>query len=431
LNTTTDPSTAGPGALASAYAEVRARTVALIAALEPEDCNLQPEPDVSPAKWHLAHTTWFFETFVLVPFAEGYTPFDARFGYCFNSYYEACGARQPRPDRHHLSRPLLREVLAWREAVDDAMGRLLASPGPVAADIGQRTTLGLHHEEQHQELLVMDVLAAFAVQPLRPAWRTDVLPAARAEVDEGWEGFDGGIATIGRAVDAEGFGFDNETPRHEVVLRPYALGRRLVTNRAWRAFVDDGGYRDARLWLSDGWAWVQANDIVHPRYWVPDGEGAFGQFTVRGLAPLEPDAPVVHVSAYEAEAFATWAGARLPTEAELEVAMTAQGEPEPGDTFLETGAWTPRPARPGPGVRQLWGDVWSWTRSAYLPYPGFAPLPGALGEYNGKFMSGQWVLKGGSCATPRGHIRATYRNFFHPHQRWMFSGLRLAKDATP
>lgn len=428
MNSTTDPSRAALDALAASLASVRRRTASLVEGLDAEDCNLQPEPDVSPAKWHLAHTTWFFETFVLLPYLEGYQAFDERFGYCFNSYYEACGARQPRPDRHHLSRPLLREVMAWREAVDDALARLFRDPGDAVHGILQRATLGLHHEQQHQELLVMDVLASFAVQPLRPAWRDDALPAAGPAAQDGWEPYPGGIVAIGHPVDADCFVFDNETPRHDVLLRPFALARRLVTNGQWRAFIDDGGYHDPRLWLSDGWAWVQREAVAHPRYWVPDGDGGFGQFTVRGLGPLEEEAPVVHISAYEAEAFATWAGARLPTEAELEVAMAAQGGPEPGDTFLETGAWTPRPAREGAGARQLWGDGWAWTRSAYLPYPGFAPLGGALGEYNGKFMSGQWVLKGGSCATPRDHVRATYRNFFHPHQRWMFAGVRLAKE---
>lgn len=402
---------------------VRACTQDLISGLSPEDCNLQPEPDVSPAKWHLAHTTWFFETFVLLPYLRGYRVRDPRYAFCFNSYYESCGERHPRALRHLLSRPTLAEVLDWRASVDEGLAELLS--GSVSAEVCERVTWGVHHEQQHQELLVMDVLASLFAQPLRPAWRTDALAASGEVASDGWVELPGGVVEVGAS--GGGFCFDNEAPRHPVLLRPFALGRRLVTNEAWEAFVDDGGYQNPSLWLSDGWAWVQREGIAHPCYWVRDGEGGFGQFTVRGLGPLEPDAPVVHVSGYEAEAFATWAGARLPTEAELEVGIAAA--PNEGEgAFLEDGAWMPRPARAGGGLRQRLGDAWTWTRSAYRPYPGYRPPSGALGEYNGKFMSGQWVLRGAGCATPRSHARVSYRNFFYPHQRWMFAGVRLARE---
>ena len=415
-------------AAADRYARVRAATVALIAGLDPEDCNLQPEPDVSPAKWHLAHTTWFFETFVLAPFMAGFVPYDARYAYCFNSYYEACGPRWTRARRGDLSRPTLREVLAWREATDDAVASLLAAlPDEQVSEVLGRIELGVQHEQQHQELLVMDVLASFAAQPMRPAWRSDPLPAAPPAPESAWVHVAPASPEIGAA--GPGFAFDHERPRHPVLLAPFEVASTLVTNEAWRAFVADGGYRTPTLWLSDGWAWVQREGVEAPRYWVADGFGGYGQMTVRGVVALEGAAPVVHVSGFEAEAFATWAGARLPTEAELEVVLAAQGAPEPGDTFLDDGAWTPRPARPGAGVRQAFGDVWTWTRSAFLPYPGFRPLPGALGEYNGKFMNGQWVLRGGSALTPRDHVRPSYRNFFFPHQRWVAAGVRLARDA--
>lgn len=421
---------AGEAGLAH-YRRVRARTEALVAPLDPEDVGLQAEEDASPPKWHLAHVTWFFETFVLQPFAPGHQPYDPRWAYLFNSYYEAAGDRHPRARRGDLSRPLLREVLAWRAHVDEAMARLLEAPPEGAADaIRARTLLGLHHEEQHQELLVMDVKVHFGAQPLRPAYRSDD-PAPTPRADDAPRALDvpGGVVSVGHGGD--GFAFDNEGPRHEVLLRPFRLADRLVTNADWRAFVDDGGYRAARWWLSEGWAWVQSQGIAAPRYWVPDGEGGWGEFTVRGLGALDPLAPVVHVSGYEAEAFAAWAGQRLPTEFEWEHAvahLTADGQRGPDGAFLDDGRWHPAPAAPGTGLRQALGDVWCWTRSAYLPYPGFRPLPGALGEYNGKFMSGQWVLRGGSCATPRDHARPTYRNFFYPHQRWAFTGLRLAQD---
>ncbi|MCB9666110.1 MAG: ergothioneine biosynthesis protein EgtB [Alphaproteobacteria bacterium] len=410
-------------ARAARCAQVRATTVALLDGLEPEDAQLQSEPDVSPPKWHLAHTTWFFETFVLAPFLPGHQPVDPRWAYAFNSYYEACGPRHARAARGLLSRPLLREVLAWREAVDEALLTLLS--GPVDDEVLRRVELGLHHEQQHQELLVMDAKANAFAQPLRPTWRPRTLPRASAP-PLAWCDHPGGLATVGHG--GEGFAFDNEEPRHRVLLPPFALANRCVTNGEWAAFVADGGYRTPGPWLSDGWAWVQQQGIEAPRYWLRDGEGGWLEHTVHGTVPLDPDAPVVHVSGYEAEAFATWAEARLPTEQEWEAWGPREAEGE--GRFLDDGLWHPAAATPGEGLRQRFGDVWTWTRSAYGPYPGYRPAPGALGEYNGKFMSSQWVLRGGCCATPRDHVRVSYRNFFHPHQRWAFSGVRLARD-TP
>jgi ergothioneine biosynthesis protein EgtB len=403
---------------------VRRTTEALVATLPLEDVGLQCEPDVSPPRWHLAHTTWFFEAFVLRPFApahRGLPDADA----LFNSYYESVGSIWPRARRGLLSRPTLAEVLAWRARVDAALRTLLVDG--VADEVVDRVELGVEHEQQHQELLVIDTKANHHAQPRRPAWREGGLPDGGPAPALRWVGRDGGVVPIGCGPD--GFAWDHERPRHEVLLRPYALASRCVTNAEWRAFVDDGGYRTPTLWLSDGWAWVQAHGVEAPRCWERDGEGGFGEFTVHGVGDLQPDRPVTHVSGYEAEAFAAWAGARLPTEAEWEHAF-ADAVPDPSATFLDDGRWHPAVASDGPGLRHGLGDVWEWTRSAYLPYPGYRPLPGAFGEYNGKFMSGQWVLRGGSCATPRETVRPTGRNFFHPHQRWPFTGVRLARDPS-
>ena len=366
--------------------------------------------DASPAKWHLAHTTWFLETFILAA-QPGYRPFDARFGYLFNSYYEAVGARLPRQSRGLLTRPALSEVLAWRNHVDAALAAAWPRLDSTARALIE---LGIAHEEQHQELLLTDLLHLFAQNPLAPA-AYPAAPVSAPAMSAGWPVHPGGIHRIG-AADA-GFAFDCERPAHEVLLRPFALADGLVTNADWDAFIADGGYARAGLWLADGWAWLQRERIAAPLYWDADGSS----FTLAGRRPRSPQAPVTHVSFFEADAFASWAGARLPTEAEWEVAAAA-ADPAGGNQLDGAG-----PAIPI-GGRGPFGDVWTWTASAFLPYPGFRPAAGAVGEYNGKFMSGQMVLRGASCATPRGHSRASYRNFFYPHQRWQFTGVRLAKD---
>lgn len=405
------------------YLTLRARSQHLVRDLSAEDQLAQSMPDASPTKWHLAHTTWFFETFLLTPHLPGYQAFDPRFGFLFNSYYETLGPRQPRPERGLLTRPSLQEVMAYRAHVDEAMGRLLASPDDSFAGL---LDLGIAHEEQHQELILMDVLHLFAQSPLKPAYGRGPAPApAPAPSPAGFVGFEGGLVEIGHA--GERFAFDNEGPRHQVYLAPFSLADRLVTNGEWLNFMADGGYERAEFWLSDGWARVQAEAWRAPLYWEPGPKGWLAM-DLHGLRPVDPAAPVSHISYYEAEAYATWAGARLPTEAEWEHAA-AQG-PVQG-VFLGRGTPAPSPAEgDARTLRQMFGDLWEWTRSAYSPYPGFVSAPGAVGEYNGKFMSGQMVLRGGACVTPPGHVRTTYRNFFHPHQRWMFSGLRLARDGV-
>jgi dimethylhistidine N-methyltransferase len=404
------------------YRELRRSTENLVRSLNAEDMVAQSMPDASPTKWHLAHTTWFFETFMLVPGLPGYRPFDPRFGYLFNSYYEAVGPRQPRPARGLLTRPSLADVLAYRAHVDAAMARLLADG---AGDAAHLLDLGLAHEEQHQELILMDILHLFAQSPLSPAFAPPRSAAGPAEPEPlGYVGFAGGLVKIGHG--GKGFAFDNEGPRHRVWLEPFQISDRLVTNAEWLAFMDDGGYRRAEFWLSDGWATVQAEGWEAPLYWRETGDG-WRAMTLHGLRPLDPAAPVSHVSYYEADAYAAWAGARLPTEAEWEHAAAAAGA---AGALLGSGRLTAQPAARGEGLRQMLGDLWEWTRSAYLPYPGFRPATGAVGEYNGKFMSGQFVLRGGACVTRPGHIRTTYRNFFYPQQRWMFSGVRLARDGA-
>jgi len=411
------------------YRAVRQATEALTRSLTPEDQLAQSMPDASPTKWHLAHTTWFWETFLLVPNLAGYKPFDPRFHYLFNSYYEALGPRQPRPERGLLTRPSLDDVIAYRAHVDAAMGRLLADGAGALAGL---LNLGLAHEEQHQELILMDILHLFAQSPLQPAYapprgREPAQPSHPPEPPR-FVGFAGGLVEIGHAGPDHGFAFDNEGPRHKVWLEPFELADRLVTNAEWLAFMADGGYRRPELWLAEGWARAQAEAWEAPLYWQraqqKDG-GGWSAMTLHGLRPLDPAQPVSHVSFYEAEAYAAWAGARLPTEAEWEHA--AQGMPVAGN-FLGSGRLEPAAPPPGSGLRQMFGDLWAWTRSAYAPYPGFRPAGGAVGEYNGKFMAGQFVLRGGACVTPGGHLRASYRNFFYPHQRWMFCGVRLARD---
>ena len=417
MNTQLRPLAASPADTApeTRYAAVRALTVELCRGLGPEDMTLQSTPDASPAKWHLAHTTWFFETFLLGPHLAGYEAFDPDFAYLFNSYYESVGPRHPRPARGMLSRPTLPEVMAYREHVDAHMRRLLETRGgdPVLAPL---LTLGLNHEQQHQELLLMDLKHLLSLNPLQPAWRAlPRLPASRAR-DLKYIPRPAGQVSIGHS--GTGFAFDNETPRHPELVPAHSMADRLVSNGEFRDFVHAGGYRDASLWMSDGWAVVQKEGWNGPLYW---GEDMTSEFTLGGRREIVDAAPVCHISWYEADAFARWAGARLPTEAEWEGFATAQ--PSTGN-FLDQGFVQPAPA----AGSQVFGDVWEWTGSAYLPYPGYKPLRGALGEYNGKFMINQMVLKGGACVTPADHLRASYRNFFYPHQRWQFAGLRLAKD---
>ena len=408
--------------LNQAYRRTRDLSVAIVAPLSDADATIQPHADASPAKWHLAHTTWFFETFVLRDHVPGYCRFDESWAYLFNSYYEAEGARHARDRRGMLARPRLDEILSWRNAVD---AQILAALPNLPAATHELVLLGINHEQQHQELMLTDILAAFAANPLDPAvWdRPRNQPAPLTEM--GWVEGREGVVEIGH--DGAGFAFDCEGPRHRELLVPHALADRPVTNAEWRQFMSDGGYERAELWLSDGWAWVKREKVEAPLYWRRDGEGGWLAFALDGLHPLHPAAPVTHISHYEADAFARWAGARLPTEAEWESA--AQGlDPAAGTQLDEAGPVRPRAARWSTSPRQMFGDVWEWTASAFLPFPGFKPAEGAVGEYNGKFMSGQSVLKGASCATPRGHSRASYRNFFYPWQRWQFTGLRLAKD---
>jgi len=415
-----------PSGLVEAYAAVRATTERLASVLSAEDQTVQSMPDVSPTKWHRAHVTWFFETFVLGEYMPGYRPYDDAFAYIFNSYYEAVGARHPRPERGLLSRPGIDEIGRYRAAVDEAMDALLRDPDqPGLADL---IVLGLHHEQQHQELLLMDIKHVLSKNPLHPAYLPPAAAGAASHPPKaGWLEHDGGLVELGHR--GSGFGFDNEYPRHTVNLVPFGLADRPVTCGDWLSFMEDDGYRRPEFWLSDGWAVVNAQSWEAPLYWQrdPDQPGRWLQFTLSGLRPVDPDEPVCHVSYYEADAFAHWTGMRLPTESEWETIADAHGD---GDNFLservlEGGAPHPRPAVT---ANAMFGDTWEWTSNAYSPYPGFRAAPGAVGEYNGKFMVSQYVLRGGSCVTPEGHVRATYRNFFPPGARWAFGGVRLARD---
>ncbi|HEX4197696.1 MAG TPA: ergothioneine biosynthesis protein EgtB [Caulobacteraceae bacterium] len=415
----------GDPALAGRFAQVRAATLLLTTPLSAEDQTVQSMPDCSPVKWHQAHTAWFFETFLLIPNDPDYQPFDPLFGYLFNSYYETVGPRRPRPERGLVTRPSLSEVRAYRRHVDAAMTALLAGPAGRDPAVIALVELGLAHEEQHQELILMDVLHLFAQMPGHPAYRQVAATRSPDPGPMGFVDFEGGLGEIGH--DGQDFAFDNETPRHLALLAPYRLADRLVTNAEWLGFMDAGGYARAELWLSDGWAKVREEGWTHPLYWVEDEAGGWGEMTLGGLRPLDPHGPVSHISYYEADAYARWAGKRLPTEAEWERAAAGLDDDTGG---LDLDRLTPLAAAAGePGLRQMFGGLWQWTASSYSPYPGFKPDAGAVGEYNGKFMVNQMVLRGGGCATPRGHVRASYRNFFYPHQRWMFSGLRLAEDA--
>jgi ergothioneine biosynthesis protein EgtB len=477
------------------YLAIREHSVALAAPLSPEDCCVQSMPDASPIKWHLGHTTWFFETFILERYEAGFVPYDEAFRVLFNSYYNAVGAKHPRAQRGLLTRPALEVVLQYRHAVDRRIARLLAAvPAP---ELQALLVLGMHHEQQHQELILTDIKHALAQNPQWPAYRSalpDPAPShgqavaqacdraaaaaptpAHREGSPAWISFEAGLVEIGHQGD--GFHFDNEAPAHRTYLQPFELASTLVSNGDYARFIAAGGYREPSYWLAEGWDWVRANARTEPLYWVAGEPGTWQEFTLNGLQPLALERPVVHVSYFEADAYARWCGARLPSEAEWEHAAALAGggaaaalqatayqpahgiadeaarqasdeaaaEPEPAALAARTAAAPqhvpaisapalhPRApdaaARPG-ALLQLYGEVWQWTRSSYAPYPGFAPAAGAVGEYNGKFMVNQYVLRGSSCATPRGHERLTYRNFFPTHADWQFSGIRLAREPS-
>ena len=408
---------ARPAPVADLFDQVRARSETLTASLSPEDMMLQSMEDASPAKWHLAHTTWFFEEFILKPHVRGYRTPDNRFAFLFNSYYVQAGPRHARDKRGLISRPGVEAVLSYRAHVGHAMRDLLTSGRDDLPEIEALTELGCHHEMQHQELLVTDLLHALSYNPLMPAYRDPEPMPVTDEIPLQFNAHDGGLTVIGHAGD--GFAYDCEQPRHQHFLAPYRLANRPVTNRDWINFIEDGGYTTPTFWLMDGWATCQREGWAHPLYWWQQDD-EWWSFTLRGPQPVNLNAPVVHVSYYEADAYARWADARLPTEQEWEDA--ARDTPLQGN-FLESNALRPLPSG------GLWGDVWQWTASPFSPYPGFRPPEGAIGEYNGKFMVNQFVLRGGSCATPIAQMRPTYRTFFYPHQRWQMLGLRLAKDA--
>jgi ergothioneine biosynthesis protein EgtB len=413
---------AEPSAICASFRAVRAASRKLAAPLSDADATVQSMPDASPAKWHLAHTSWFFEAMVLEPYLPGYRIFDPSFNFLFNSYYETLGVRQPRPRRGMITRPTLEAIQLYRDHVDAAIDVLCGRALPDRAS--QMIMLGCHHEQQHQELLLTDILHLFAQNPLRPVYR-DGSPADSGDgaTPVGFRKFAGGLVEIGAG--GEGFAFDCERPRHRVMVEPYRLADRLVTNAEWMEFMADGGYRKPLFWMSEGWAKCCEGGWYGPLYWEKR-DGDYWTMTLAGRRPVVPAAPVVHVSFFEADAFARWAQRRLPTEAEWEHAAESVA---PSGHFVESGRLRPAPApAENGGLRQMFGDVWEWTSSAFSPYPRFRPAEGAASEYNGKFMCGQFVLRGGSCATPGSHIRASYRNFFPPDARWQFSGLRLAGD---
>ena len=421
--------------LAQCFQHVRGQTEALAQSLSAEDCQLQSMPDASPAKWHLAHLTWFFETFVLERFEADFKPFDAGFRVLFNSYYNGVGDKHPRAQRGLISRPTLQQVLDYRVQVDERVshliGQLQARPElPGHAELTALITLGLQHEQQHQELLLTDIKHALSFNPARPAYARHWPLAGISPQALRWIAFPGGLVAHGFDARSDGaFAFDNETPRHPAYLAPFEIGSRLVTNGEMMAFIDDSAYQRPELWLSMGWDWVQTSGATMPLYWQgnPASGDNYRNFTLQGLVQVDPNTPVCHLSYFEADAYARWAGARLPTEFEWELA--ARSVPTLQGNFVENAAYHPIPLQQSPGnPGQMFGDVWEWTQSNYNPYPGYQPWKGLVGEYNGKFMCNQLVLRGGSCATPQNHIRASYRNFFPPDAQWQFSGLRLARD---
>ncbi|MDO8719557.1 MAG: ergothioneine biosynthesis protein EgtB [Polaromonas sp.] len=418
-------------ALALRFQQVRQQTELLARPLSAEDCQLQSMPDASPAKWHLAHVTWFFETFVLERFEADFTPFDAGFRVLFNSYYNGIGDKHPRAQRGLISRPGRQDVQAYRAQVDARVLKLLrdAAHHP---DLAPLITLGLHHEQQHQELLLTDIQHALSFNPQQPAYMAPWPNATVTLQPVRWHAYEGGLVSHGFDAQWDGqFAFDNETPRHRVFIEPFELASRPVSNGEMMAFMADGGYRRPELWLSMGWDWVTAGAHQLPLYWQGSA-GNYRHFTLQGLLAVDPDAPVCHLSYFEADALARWAGARLPTEFEWELAARALPAPaqQPAN-FAENAALRPMPRAPSEqdAPAQLYGDVWEWTQSNYSPYPGYKAWEGVVGEYNGKFMCHQFVLRGGSCATPQSHIRASYRNFFPPDAQWQFSGLRLARNS--
>jgi len=404
--------------LARDFEQVRQRSLHLAEPLSSEDCGAQSMPDASPVKWHLAHTTWFFETFILEPREPGFRPFHPAFRMLFNSYYNGVGAKHPRAQRGLLTRPGLDEVLAWRSDVDARIAGLLRA-APQDRELSALVELGMQHEQQHQELILTDLKHLLAQNPLAPSYLDSLLPASCPPAPLAWLDFDGGLAEIGHR--GTGFCFDNELPRHRAYVAPFQLASRLVTNGEYLEFVEAGGYRDPSLWLSEGWERVCSGELAHPMYWEfaqLQEQGRWMEFTLHGRQPLDLARPVTHVSLYEADAYARWRGARLPLESEWEFAAR--------DVAVACGDLHPRAAGSS-GLAQMFGECWQWTASSYAAYPGFAPAPGALGEYNGKFMVNQYVLRGSSCATPHGHARASYRNFFPAGARWQFTGIRLAR----
>jgi len=408
--------------LLECFRNTREQSLAFCEPLSIEDYNLQAEEFTSPPKWHLAHTTWFFETFVLKPFLERYQTPEPRYEVLFNSYYNGIGEQHPRAKRGLLSRPTLDEVRDYRAAVDAGIERLLAQDDHTSRDdIMTRVQLGIEHERQHQELFFTDLKWSLAENPLLPAYTKQHTSRTREPTQQSWHGFGGGLVETGHT--GEGFCFDNELPRHQVFVEPFELAGRLITNGEYEIFIDDGGYQRSELWLADGWDTAQAQQWVAPYYWR-DRAGQALEYTLHGLQPRQSANPVCHVSGYEADAYARWANARLPTEHEWELAASTATKPSDG---VDSGHYHPRAARGGDNLQQLYGDCWQWTQSAYGPYPGYRPSSGAIGEYNGKFMSSQWVLRGGSCVSKVDHLRPSYRNFFYPPDRWQFSGIRLAR----